>query len=630
MSNFPILDTINTPGDLKSLTIAQLNQLSNEIRQFVLQCVSKTGGHLASNLGIVELTLALHYTFSSPFDQLIWDVGHQTYVHKILTGRKELFQTLRQYGGLSGFPKRRESPHDVFETGHSSTSISAALGLARARDLKGEHHHIVAVIGDGALSGGMAFEALNDVGNSGTDLIVVLNDNEMSISKNVGALSTHLNKIRSNPKYKWIKKEVDFILRKVPVLGEPLKNIMERFKNSFKYLFVQGIIFEEMGFNYIGPIDGHNLSQLIAVMKQAKLVKGPVLVHVVTQKGKGYIHAEKNPEKFHGVPPFDIETGQFGKAESVSYSKAFGKHLQKLAAKDNRIVAITAAMPEGTGLLDFKRQFPDRFFDVGIAEQHAVTMAAGMATAGMKPYVAIYSSFLQRAYDQILHDVCIQNLPVVFAVDRAGLVGEDGETHQGVFDLSYLSHMPNITILAPRNIHELIEMMDYSLSAEGPVAIRYPKCSQEYADQGILDPFKLRWEVLEEGEDCVILAVGSMVSRALEAAHLLRREKIYPKIINARIVKPLDEAMLSAVTRIPCWITLEENSILGGFGSMVNGYIMRNRLQISALNLGIPDHFIPHGRREQLFHELGLDGTGIAFQVKELLGSCRGKAYVNF
>ncbi|WP_420840536.1 1-deoxy-D-xylulose-5-phosphate synthase [Caldicoprobacter algeriensis] len=627
-----MLKRIDSPKDLKCLNIDELKQLAGEIRQFLLDKVSKTGGHLASNLGVVELTIALHYVFNSPFDKIIWDVGHQAYVHKILTGRREQFDSLRQFGGLSGFPKRSESVHDVFDTGHSSTSISAALGMARARDLKNEKYSVVAVIGDGALTGGMAFEALNDAGHSKTNLIVVLNDNEMSISENVGALAAYLSKLRSNPRYTRVKKGIDSLVRKIPWVGQHSANLIERFKNSFKYLVISGMFFEQMGFTYIGPIDGHNLAALIDVMKRATMVEGPVFIHVVTKKGKGYDFAEKNPELFHGVPPFDIHSGEISAKGEVTFSQAFGQHLVEMAQQDPRIVAITAAMPEGTGLVEFKKRFPNRFFDVGIAEQHAVTMAAGLAANGFRPYVAIYSTFLQRAYDQILHDVCLQNLPVVLAVDRAGIVGEDGETHHGVFDISYMRHIPNITVMAPKNIDELKEMLDYSLTMEGPVAIRYPKGNTGIDNIFPAKPLEgLKWETMVNGSDCCIFSFGRMLKVALEVASILRRDGISARVINARIIKPLDEQLLMDISnRINKWITLEDTILQGGFGSSINEFVAAHQLPVSVMNLGVGDRFVPHGSVERLLSELGLDSNSVAFKVKKFLSGYRKRAYVNF
>lgn len=632
MGRYPLLECIDSPKDLKRLNIGELKQLAEEIRRFLLDKVSKTGGHLASNLGVVELTIALHYVFNSPFDKIIWDVGHQAYVHKILTGRRDQFDSLRQFGGLSGFPKRKESVHDVFDTGHSSTSISAALGMARARDLKNEKYSVIAVIGDGALTGGMAFEALNDAGHSKTNLIVILNDNEMSISENVGALAAYLSRVRSNPRYTRVKKGINSLLRKIPRMGQYFANLIEKFKNSFKYLLISGMFFEQMGFTYIGPIDGHNLAALIDVLKRATMVEGPVLIHVVTEKGRGYGFAEKNPELFHGVPPFNVHSGEISVKGEVTFSHVFGQHLVEMAQQDPRIVAITAAMPEGTGLIEFKKRFPNRFFDVGIAEQHAVTMAAGLAANGFRPYVAIYSTFLQRAYDQILHDVCLQNLPVVLAVDRAGIVGEDGETHHGVFDISYLRHIPNITVMAPKNIAELKEMLDYSLTMEGPVAIRYPKGNTGIDDASPVKPLEgLKWETMVNGSDCCIFSFGRMLKVALEVASILRRDGISTCVVNARIIKPLDEQLLMDISNcIVRWITLEDTALQGGFGSSINEFVAAHQLPVCVMNLGVNDSFVPHGSVERLLNELGLDSHSVAFKIKKFLSGYRKRAYVNF
>lgn len=619
LKDYPLLNRVNSPSDIKRLSIAELNQLSGEIRQFIIDNISNTGGHLASNLGVVELTLALHSVFNSPFDKIIWDVGHQSYVHKIITQRKDVFATMRQYGGISGFPKRKESRHDIFETGHSSTSISAALGIARARDIKGEKGNVISVIGDGALTGGMAFEALNDVGSTNTKLIVVLNDNEMSISKNVGAMSQHLTKIRSSSHYNWLKRELDIMLKKTPVIGDPMRHGAGRLKNSFKYIFVPGVIFEEMGFTYLGPIDGHNIGHLMAAFKAASKMGGPTFIHVITKKGKGYEYAEQTPESYHGISSFDVGTGRPLKDKNHSYSNAFGTKLMEMAEQDEKIIAISAAMPEGTGLSHFQHVFEDRFFDVGIAEQHAVTMAAGLAISGMKPYVAIYSTFLQRAYDQIIHDVCIQNLPVVFCIDRAGLVGEDGETHQGVFDLSYLRAMPNMTIMAPKDVEELNIMLEYSRDFNGPIAIRYPK------GYGICPigkgKFKLpHWEPLFEGDGCVILAVGRMVETALQVREKLLDYGINIGVVNARVVKPLDSDMLLDMhKKYEIWITLEDNVIAGGFGSSINEFANNNDLMINIKNYGIPDAFIPHGSVDILYKKLGLDAESLAWDIKHII-----------
>ncbi len=628
---YPLLDTIQEPAGLKTLDIERLIVLAEEIRGFLIEHVAVTGGHLASNLGVVELTVGLHTVFNSPVDQILWDVGHQSYVHKILTGRKELFHTLRLYGGLSGFPKRSESIHDTFETGHSSTSVSAALGIARARDIKGDSHHVIAIIGDGALTGGMAFEALNDAGHAKTNLIVILNDNEMSISKNVGALSTHLAKIRSSSRYRWLKKEVEFILRKIPRAGERLITLIERFKNSLKYFVVPGVIFEEMGFTYMGPIDGHDLPGMLFMLERAKTIQGPVFLHVITKKGKGYAFAEEKPAQYHGISPFNPETGCILKtSEDNTYASVFGHSLIELAQTDSRITAITAAMPDGTGLTPFQKRFPQRFFDVGIAEQHAVTLAAGMASKGLRPVVAIYSTFLQRAYDQILHDVCRQNLPVVFAIDRAGLVGEDGETHQGVYDISFLRHMPNLTIMAPKNTLELKAMLHLAFTLKGPVAIRYPRGSYGAVEDPVSRPMShLNWEkVLHGGPEILILATGMMVETAIRAAAILRRRGLTPTIVNARVIKPLDKTMLRQLfLRHKFWLTLENNSIQGGFGSSVNEYIMEAHLPVHAINLGIPDRFVTHGSVESLLKELRLDPEGVAEQLEGLILAHKEQIY---
>ncbi len=614
-----LLEKIEQPSDLKSLNQEDLPLLAQEIRQFILQRVSETGGHLASNLGVVELTLALHYVYNSPIDKIVWDVGHQSYVHKILTSRRKEFHTLRHYGGLSGFPKHKESNHDVFETGHSSTSISAALGMAKARDLKKEDHSVLAVIGDGALTGGMALEALNDAGRLNTSFTVILNDNEMSIAPNVGAMASYLTRIRSNLRYKWFKKEFAHFLRSVPLIGDWLTEKLEKLKKSFKYLLVPGVLFEELGFTYMGPVDGHDLPTLISTLNRAKQLQEPTLIHVITRKGKGYYFSETNPAQYHGVAPFDIENGEKTyNGKSTSYSKIFGTHLTKLGSLHPELTAITAAMPDGTGLSYFQDRFPNRFFDVGIAEQHAVTFAAGLAISGLKPVVAVYSTFLQRAYDQIAHDVCRQNLPVIFAIDRAGLVGQDGDTHHGVFDLSYLSHIPNLTIMAPKNTEELKYMLDYSLEINAPIAIRYPKESTQLVEELPSEPiYSLDWEVLQRGQDIAILAVGSMVELALQTSGLLGKKGLNPTIINARVVKPLDTRLLDklAQTGYTLLVTMEENVLDGGFGSCVNEHVIKENNGTQVINIGIPDSFIEHGSIQELRDSLHLDPVSIASQI---------------
>lgn len=610
-----LLNNINSPQDIKTLNIEQLRELSKEIREFLIENVAKTGGHLASNLGVVELTIALHYVYNSPQDKLIWDVGHQCYTHKILTGRKNLFPTLRKYGGLSGYPKRCESPHDCFETGHSSTSISASLGMARARDLKKEKYSIVAIIGDGSITGGMAFEALNDAGRSKNDITVILNDNAMSIDKNVGGLALYLSGLRSNPKYGKAKHNIKDVLHRIPIIGNGMIKVIEKIKSSFKYLFIPGMLFEELGFTYIGPIDGHNLEELISVLKRVRKMKGPVLVHVVTKKGKGYKFSEEDPARFHGIAPFDAENGHEETMLDMTFTKAFSNAMLSLAEKDSRIVAVTAAMKDGTGLRRFAERYPDRFFDVAIAEQHAVTMAAGMAASGLRPVVAIYSSFLQRAYDQLLHDVCMQNLPVILAIDRAGLVGEDGPTHHGIFDISYLRSMPNMHILAPKDGRELEEMLKFALSINGPVAIRYPKGPTVYDTSLCNKNINItEWECLCHGTDINIFAVGRMVESALRAASILQGTGINASVYNARCIKPLPTSFLyNALVNVKHVVTIEENTIKGGFGSSISEFIFENNINgIDLCMIGIPDKFAPHGSTSDILKALHMTPEAIA------------------
>lgn len=618
-----LLDEIKFPEDIRSLSNMELKQLSKEIREFIVQKVSRTGGHLASNLGVVELTLAIHCVYNTPEDKIIWDVGHQTYIHKILTNRKQYFDELRQYGGLSGFPKRNESIYDVFQTGHSSTSISAALGISRARDIKGDKYNVVAVIGDGALTGGMAFEALNDAGDSNTNITVILNDNQMSISKNVGSVSAYLSKLRTEPAYFKLKQDVENILNKIPGIGKNVAKTAERIKDSVKYLLVPGMLFEDLGFTYLGPVDGHDIENLKNVLNRSKKIKGPVLIHVITKKGKGYELAEERPERFHGVGVFDVDTGEFLGKNKTTYSDVFGNELLNIAEEDKNVVVITAAMPDGTGLRDFAKKFPERFFDVGIAEQHAVTLAAGFAVSGMKPVFAVYSTFLQRAYDQVLHDVCIQNLPVVFAIDRAGIVGEDGETHQGVFDLSYLRHMPNIIIMAPKSTDELKNMLHLSLKLNCPVAIRYPRGADieglVYEKDKELIPFKS--EVLLRGDEILIIAAGRMVGYAYKASNELRKSGINVGLINVRFVKPLDKVtILSEINRYKGIITIEDNVIQGGLGSSILEILSENDLLNKKVKLmGFPDEFIPQGNYNLLFKKYSLDVNGIIENVMKMI-----------
>ncbi|MBN2143909.1 MAG: 1-deoxy-D-xylulose-5-phosphate synthase [Candidatus Aureabacteria bacterium] len=621
MNESSLLELIQSPDDLKKLDISQLNQLSNEIRNFLITTVSETGGHLASNLGIVELTIALHYSFNTPIDRIIWDVGHQSYVHKMLTGRKDRFQKLRKWGGISGFPKTCESDHDCFNTGHSSTSISAALGFARARDLKKEQHSVIAVIGDGAMTGGMAFEALNDAGRSSSNLIVVLNDNTMSISKNVGGLSAYLRKITSQPFYFKVMDDMHSILNKIPGIGKDAVKVFDKATGSIKYLILPGMIFEELGFKYLGPVDGHNLPELMKIFSTVKSLKGPVLIHICTQKGKGYSHAEENPHLFHGIAPFEVETGSVLKNKGPSYSDIFEKKMLSLAEKEEKIVAITAAMAQGTGLDEFSKKFSSRFFDVGIAEQHAVTFAAGLALNGMIPVVAIYSSFLQRAYDQILHDVAAQDLHVVFAIDRAGIVGEDGETHQGLFDFSFLSHIPNMTILAPCDYAEFRLMLEYAvLTHKGPIAVRYPK---GYGKEELIpvEPIENRQAtIVKTGKDLTILSSGTMLETALKTGEKLKSTGVDAEIIHARMVKPLDLAILSnSVNKTQLLFTLEDNACSGGFGQYVFSQFNDRQIFVKGHCFGFPDHFIPHGSREELFNQYGLNADSIVSNILEFM-----------
>lgn len=610
---------VNSPEDIKKLTISQLEQLAQDIREFLIEKVSKTGGHLASNLGVVELTLTLHRVFNLPEDKIIWDVGHQSYVHKILTGRKEGFDTLRQIDGLAGFPKVNESIYDYFNTGHSSTSISAALGFARARDLQNGDYSVVAVIGDGALTGGMAFEALNDAGRSSNNLIVILNDNEMSIAKNVGGMSRYLSKIRTEPIYSKAKEDLNILLGKVPLMGKSMTKALERAKGTIKYIVMPQIIFEELGFKYLGPIDGHNIEEMSRVLSRAKRIKGPIFIHVCTQKGKGYCFAEEKPQKFHGVAPFEIETGEIKSGSKSSYSRIFGKEMVSIAREDNRVVAISAAMVQGTGLEKFSAEFPDRFYDVGIAEQHAITMAAGMAQSGLKPVVAIYSSFLQRSYDQILHDVALQNLHVVFAIDRAGIVGEDGETHQGLYDLSFLGHIPNVAIAVPCDYSEFAMMLKYAVSVhKGPIAVRYPRGAGKgnlFAQQ----PLSFgRGVVVRRGKDITIAAVGSMVETAVKSAILLENMGIEAEVINARFVKPLDsELLLDSVSRTKRLVTIEENTIKGGFGSSVLELLSQSGVACMTKVFGFPDEPVLHGSREAILKKYKLDAQSVSDQIRK-------------
>ncbi|MCK9857316.1 1-deoxy-D-xylulose-5-phosphate synthase [Paenibacillus sp. ATY16] len=627
-----LLDQINGPQDLKDLSVGELERLAEEIRQFLIEKLSVTGGHLAPNLGVVELTLVLHYLFDSPKDKFLFDVGHQSYVHKVLTGRKDRFDTLRKYKGLCGFVKRAESEHDVWEAGHSSTSLSAAMGMALARDLKGENNRVVAVIGDGALTGGMALEALNHIGDEKRKLIVVLNDNEMSIAPNVGAMHHYLSKIRTDRHYQKAKDELQHLLNKIPAIGGKLAKTAERFKDSLKYLLVSGILFEQFGFTYLGPVDGHDMEQMLELFKQADSIPGPVLVHVITVKGKGYSPAEVDSFKWHGISPYKIESGQVVKAVGPPmYTEVFGNALIELAEKDKRIVAVTPAMPGGSGLLPFAERFPNRMIDVGIAEQHAATMSAALAMEGMKPVYAVYSTFLQRAYDQVVHDICRQNANVVFAIDRAGFVGPDGETHQGVYDIAFLRHVPNLVIMMPKDENELRRMMKTAIDYnEGPIAVRYPRINGLGVKMDeVMRPLPIgKWETLREGDSAVILAMGPMIQVAEEAADLLKRDGLNVQIVNARFIKPLDEEMLlSFAAEGKHILVIEESSELGGFGSSVmEFYSLRGIYGMPVRIMGVPDIFVEHGSIKEQRVEVGLTGERAAMEIKNLLPSLQKRA----
>lgn len=618
---YRILNRINSPGELKQLKIPELERLAAEIRHFLIHTVSDSGGHLASNLGVVELTIALHYCLTTPPDKICWDVGHQSYVHKILTGRKDKLHTIRQFGGLSGYPRPQESEHDAFTAGHSSNSISAALGLALGRDAKSGNHIVAAVIGDGSMTGGMSYEGLNHAGRAKTQLLVVLNDNQMSISKNVGALSKSLNRIRLSNTYIGTKRNVKSFLQKVPVVGEPIGGVLEKMRDGLKYLLVPGTFFEELGFDYVGPVDGHDTQALINIIGSLKHHDSPVLLHIITEKGKGYKHAESNPEKFHGIEPFDIETGDVKKKKTAEiYTDIFGDEILKLAREHDNLVAVTAAMPSGCGLTAFGKEFPDRLYDVGIAEGHAVAFAAGLASAGLMPVFAVYSSFLQRGFDQIIHDVCVANLPVVFAIDRAGIVGADGETHQGAFDLSYLSQIPNMTVMSPRSGSELRKMLRLAVNLRKPVAIRYPKSavSGDYPDMDTEIKYG-RCEPLEQGERIGIVSVGSMISQAAEVVRLLKEKGFSPALINARFVKPVDERIFKELGSCDYIFTLEDNALNGGFGANLCRMAEHSCLAGRVHSFGLPDEFIPHGTRDELFAKYELDAASIFKKILEVI-----------
>lgn len=613
-----LLDNIQKMNDIKKIREEDYEGLAQEIRDFLIEKISVTGGHLGSNLGAVELTMALHLSLELPEDKIIWDVGHQSYTHKLLTGRREGFETLRKYGGMSGFPKRKESLCDAFETGHASTSVSAGLGLVKARDIRGEKHTVVSVIGDGSLTGGMAYEALNNAARLDTNFIVVLNDNNMSISENVGGVSRYLGNVRTAEGYLDLRNGVYNTLKDIPRYGDQMVKFIRRAKNSFKQLVIPGMFFEDMGLTYLGPVDGHDMDQLLRVFAEAKRVKKAVLVHVMTQKGRGYPPAEKHPARFHGAEPFEIRTGlPTNPRTKANYTDIFSTVMRKMGERDERVVAITAAMPDGTGLKRFHNMFPDRFFDVGIAEEHAVTFAAGLAIGGLKPVVAIYSSFLQRAYDQILHDVCLQNLPVVFAIDRAGLVGSDGETHQGIFDLSYLSSIPNMHIMAPKNKWELSDMMKFAVAFEGPIAVRYPRGEAYDGLELFRSPIHFgKGEVLYEEEDIALLAVGSMVKVADEVRKNLKKRGYSCTLVNARFIKPIDEELIRKLCKEhKLLVTMEENVESGGFGEKVLSFVNRAGLKRKVETITLADEYVEHGNVDLLKQEVGIDADSITARV---------------
>ena len=612
-----ILEKIKEANDVKQLSLSECEQLAQEIRDFLIRSLSETGGHLASNLGVVELTIALHRFLHFPEDKLVWDVGHQAYTHKILTGRKEQFATLRKTGGLSGFPKRKESDCDAFDTGHSSTSISAGLGLVQARDLKGENYQVVSVIGDGALTGGMAYEALNNAAELKKNFIIILNDNEMSITRNVGGMSSYLDHIRMAAPYTELKMGVTNALKKIPKVGDGMVGALHKTKSSIKQLVIPGMLFENMGLTYLGPVDGHDMRQLGKVLQEAKRKKGPVLIHVLTEKGRGYEPAMRHPARFHGAAPYEIETGLPKSNGNPSYTDIFSTVMRKFGDREPDVVAVSAAMVPGTGLKRFGNMFPERLFDVGIAEEHAVTFAAGLALGGLRPVVAIYSSFLQRAVDQILHDVCMQNLPVVFAVDRAGLVGSDGETHHGCFDLSYLSMMPNMTVMAPKNKWELSDMLKFAIRQKSPVAIRYPRGEAYTGLEDYRAPIEMgKAEILEKGKEIAILAVGNMVRTAVQVTENLRNCGYEPTLVNMRFVKPLDMDLLEILREDHSLIvTMEENVKSGGFGEQVMTYY-GSRLHSPAVRIvAIEDKFVPHGSVEDLMHQQQMDSASVTERI---------------
>lgn len=615
-----VLDQIQNVNDIKNLTEEEIDTLQDEIRTFLVESIAKTGGHLASNLGVIELTMALHLSFDLTKDKIVWDVGHQSYTHKILTGRKDGFEHLREYGGMSGFPKTEECEADSFNTGHSSTSISAGLGLAEAREITGQDYFVISVIGDGALTGGMAFEALNNASRMKTNFIIVLNDNNMSISENVGGLSKYLNDFRTADAYMDLKDGVVNSLSKIPVYGDRIVRKIRNAKSGIKQLFVPGMFFEEMGITYLGPVDGSNIKAMRRAFAEAKRVRGPVLVHVLTKKGNGYVPAERHPARFHGTAPFDIETGvPLHKQSKAHYTDVFSTVMKKMGEREPKLVAITAAMADGTGLKRFRNLYPERFFDVGIAEEHAVTFAAGMAKSGLKPVFAVYSSFLQRAYDQILHDVCLQKLPVVFAIDRAGLVGKDGATHQGIFDLSYLATIPNLTIMAPKNKWELSDMLKFAIAADTPMAIRYPRgdaCDLWKEKRAPIESGKA--EVLCEGTEVALFAIGSMVETAWKVMEKLQERGISATVVNARFAAPLDkECICGLAQKHRLLVTLEENVASGGMGEHVAALLMEEQSRIKLLRIAVPDTFVEHGDVDTLYRVLGMDADTVTNRICE-------------
>lgn len=619
-----LLSQIVKENDIKNIKPEDYRKLAKEIRVKLVRSVSQTGGHLASNLGAVELTMALHLCLSFPEDKLVWDVGHQSYVHKILTGRADAFGTLRQMGGLSGFPKVKENPSDTFDTGHSSTSISVAQGFAKARDLQGTDEKVVAVIGDGALSGGMAFEALNNAAALKTNMVVVLNDNKMSIAPNVGGMSNYLGKIRANQKYRNLKANIESTLDRLPNVGQPIAKRIKRAKDSLKHLFIPGMLFEDMGLIYIGPVDGHNVQEMVTAFETAfSIVDQPVIVHVLTQKGKGYKPAEKNPSAFHGVGPYDVKSGEIYSKDEICYTKIFEQWMLQKGEEREDVVSVCAAMPDGTGVSAFAKRYPERAFDVGIAEEHAVTFAAGLAAGGLRPVVSLYSTFLQRAYDQMVHDVCLNQLPVIFAVDRSGIVGSDGETHQGIFDISYLTSIPNMTVISPMDGEELVQALNCALQINGPVSVRYPRGQAFSWNKKERMPFQYgKAEVLTEGKDILILAVGNMVEKALETSVLLESKNLHPTIVNMRFVKPFDEDLVRQLAvRHRYIVTMEDNVRSGGFGEKIEAFLLQERIYHRCLTVCLPDKYIEHGLPEEIYEQYGMDAQTVAEKISEVVKS---------